>query len=122
MLTFNIHVNESNDFLRILVQEFNSYIPNEFPKCMKLAVVQPLYKSKCHTQIVNYRPISLLHVISKILEKLWHKRMVKFLESVTFYEGQYGFRANRSCRDAILDQTGNIVENVDKGNYVVCVL
>ena len=40
-----------------------------FPKNMKLSIVKPLYKGKDKTEIINYRPISLLPVISKVLEK-----------------------------------------------------
>lgn len=91
-----------------------------FPSNMKIAVVKPLYKSKSKTDMINYRPISLLPVISKILEKIVNKRVVKFLtKHKVFYEGQYGFRTNRSTTDAILDFTGNLVDNLNKGNYTL---
>ena len=41
-----------------------------FPSAMKKVEVIPLYKGKDQDQIVNYRPISLLIMISKVLEKL----------------------------------------------------
>lgn len=91
-----------------------------FPKNMKLAIVKPLYKGKKKTEIVNYRPVSLLIVISKILEKLVNKRITKFLSKFNVLtEVQYGFRSGRSTNDAILDFIGNVVENVNKGSYTV---
>ena len=91
-----------------------------FPDNMKLAVVKPLYKNKAKTEIVNYRPISLLPVISKILEKIVHVRFVKFFtKHKVLYEGQYGFREKRSTTDAILDFTGNVIDNINKGCYTL---
>ena len=51
----------------------------EFPDNMKLAEVIPLYKSKEHYLECNYRPISLLTTISKILKKIMYKRVYDFL-------------------------------------------
>ena len=50
-----------------------------FPDRMKLAEVIPLYKNKAMDHLVNYRPILLLITISKILEKIMYKRVVKFV-------------------------------------------
>lgn len=91
-----------------------------FPENMKLAIVKPVYKGKCKSEIINYRPISLLSVISKILEKIVHDRLIKFFEKwKVLYEGQYGYRKGRSTTDAILDFTGNVIENLNKGNYTI---
>lgn len=92
-----------------------------FPNNMKTAIVTPLYKGNEKTEIINYRPISLLPTISKILEKLVHTRITKFLlKHKVFFEGQYGFRKNRSTTDAILDLTGNVLENMNRGHYTMC--
>jgi hypothetical protein len=106
------------DALRIIFNKSLAY--GEFPKNMKLAIVKPLYKGKCKLEINNYRPISLLPVLSKILEKLVNFRLVKFFDKYhIMYEGQYGFRKHRSTVDAILDVTGNIVDGFNKGMYTI---
>ena len=85
-----------------------------FPKAWKTSVVKPLYKGKSRMEILNYRPVSLLPVLSKILEQLVHARLNKFLvKEKTCYSGQYGFTKNKSCSDAIADLIGNIVEGFD---------
>lgn len=56
-----------------------------FPDLFKKAVVVPLFKSGDRLDISNYRPISLLSVFSKILEKLVHSRLMKFLEKISFF-------------------------------------
>ena len=92
----------------------------EFPENVKLAIVKPLYKGKSRLEISNYRPISLLLVMSKILEKIVNLRLTKFFNKHNIlYEGQYGFRKNRSSLDAILDLTGNILDGFNKGMYTV---
>ena len=63
-----------------------------FPEAMKLADTVPLYKSKEWYIIDNYCPISLLITLSKILEKLIHKRVYYHLEENNLiYNSQYGF-------------------------------
>ena len=61
----------------------------------KLAQIIPLYTAKDKKNISNHRPISLLPVISKILEKDVHKNVYTFLEkNKVLYASQYGFRKN----------------------------
>ena len=72
-----------------------------FPEMMKLAELVPLYKSKERFLTSNYRPISLLITISKILEKIIYKRTYEFLDKNNqFYNSQYGFRSQHSCENA----------------------
>ena len=52
---------------------------------MKIADVLPLYKSKSPLETTNYRPISLLLTISKILEKVIYKRIYTFLTTIINY-------------------------------------
>ena len=64
----------------------------------------PIYKAKDKKDISNYRPISLLPIISKILEKVVHKNLYTFLEkNKVLYASQYGFRKNRSTVNAITE-------------------
>ena len=57
-----------------------SLVEGIFPEAMKLADVVPLFKSKDRSECTNYRPISLLITISKLLEKVVYSRTYKFLE------------------------------------------
>ena len=64
-----------------------------FPDVLKIARVIPLFKSGDQNDITNYRPISLLPVISKIFEKLIHSRLLSFLDKHNvIYNKQFGFR------------------------------
>ena len=66
----------------------------------------------------NYRPISLLSVFSKIFEKLMHRRLYKFLDSMdAFYSLQFGFRERHSTNHALISMTETIRNTIDNGNY-----
>ena len=82
-----------------------------FPSTMKTAEVIPLYKGKERDKVINYRPISLLMTMSKILEKIVYKTVFSFLEHNDIpYESQYGFRSKRSCEKAITELVSNILQ------------
>ena len=86
-----------------------------FPDLMKYADVVPLYKSKEHYLTNNYRPISLLITVSKLLEKVMYKRTYNFLTSSNqLYAGQYGFRKQHSCENAICELVSKIVKNQEQ--------
>ena len=76
----------------------NSLAMGLVPDMAKLAKIISIYKED-KKKISNYRPISLLPVISKILEKVVHKNLYTFLEkNKVLYQSQYGFRKNRYYR------------------------
>ena len=99
---------------------FNNCIEDGiFPDCFKTAKVIPLYKKGDRKDPGNYRPISLLSSLSKIFEKLLHKRMMNFCESNNLLHGaQFGFRSKMSCVHAITTVTEYIrtaIENKQLG-------
>ena len=60
---------------------------------MKLANVIPLYKSDDPMYFNHYRPVSLLCILSKVLEKIMYSRLLEFLENYQIlYKNQFGFR------------------------------
>ena len=66
----------------------------------------------------NFRPISLLSIFDKIIEKILHLKLCTFLESKNIlFEQQYGFRKNNSTAYALIQITEQIKESIDKGNY-----
>ena len=88
-----------------------------FPDNLKLAKVIPLHKKDDKTIITNYRPISLLPSISKIIEKVAYKQISKYFTSNNlFYKYQYGFRGNHSTEFAALHLVDKITSEMDIGN------
>jgi len=73
-----------------------------FPSDLKVATVIPLFKKGSKLDINNYRPISMLPVISTVFEKAMKVRFVSFLEKNSFFSNcQYGFRKNLSTEMAL---------------------
>ena len=68
---------------------------------------------------VNYRPISLLPIYSKIFGKLIYTRMYSFLTCNNLvYDKQFGFRAKHSVNHALISITELIKSQLEHGNYV----
>ena len=85
------------------------------PDAMKMAKVIPIFKAKIKESFNNYRPISLLSNISKVLEKVVHKRLYSFLTRCDILcDKQYGFRPNRSTIDAVTDLTSDVLSSLDR--------
>ena len=90
------------------------------PKDLKLAKVIPIYKSKDKQKLNNYRPISLLPIFSKILEKIMHKRLYGFLlSSKVLYSSQYGFRNKHSTIHAVNEFINDTIEAFEKKQYTL---
>ena len=99
-----------------------SLVEGVFPEAMKKADVVPLYKAKHHQESNNYRPISLLLTLSKLLEKIMYKRTYSFLESSgQIYKSQYGFRTAHSCENAICELVSEIIKGKQDGMYTLAV-
>ena len=91
-----------------------------FPQGMKEADVIPLFKAKEHYLVTNYRPISLLLTLSKLLEKVVYIRTYRFLnENGQFYQGQYGFRSGHSCQNAISELVGTVAKNMEEKKFTI---
>ena len=70
----------------------------------------------------NYRPISLLSCLNKLLEKILCKRLVRFLEiNHISFDYQFGFRKLHSTTLALIEFTDNIRNILDEGNYAISV-
>lgn len=93
----------------------NSLLAGVFPDDLKIAKVSPIFKADDKVLVSNYRPISVLPVFSKILEKLMHNRLVKYLNSMNIItDKQFGFREKHSTFMAILKIIDKISDEIDK--------
>ena len=87
-----------------------------FPDKLKIAKVIPLYKEKGDDfDFENYRPISLLSILSKVYERVVFDQVYDYFDSNNlFYKSQYGFRKGHSTEHALLELYDKILQNVDK--------
>ena len=90
------------------------------PDKMKIAKVISLFKSGDNNVYKNYRPVSVLPSLSKIIEKMVYYRLIDYINKFDILNSnQYGFRQLHSTSMAILEQHGDIRTAVDKGEYSI---
>ncbi|CAB4036188.1 Hypothetical predicted protein, partial [Paramuricea clavata] len=84
-----------------------------FPTAEKAAKISPIYKSEDKTALDNYRPISVLPVFSKVLERVVCNRLSYYLEENNLNDSQYGFRQKRSTKHAVTIVMDDIRTSMD---------
>jgi hypothetical protein len=116
---FNVYLvkNIAQQIAPVLTHIFNlSFSQGIFPNILKLSIVIPIFKKAKSIQITNIRPISLISIFSKVIEKIMVKRVVKYLEKIKFLsQNQYGFQRGKSTEDALLNFTNMIYSCLNDG-------
>ena len=109
-----------------LTDLFNSSLAfGVFPQCFKSALVTPILKKKCldHNDLNNYRPVSNLCFIAKILEKLVLSQVSSYLNSHNLYNAcQSAYRPGHSTETALLKVVNDLFLSLNKGNISVLAL
>ena len=87
-----------------------------FPDKWKVAKVLPVYMDDIKSEASNYRPISILPIGSKIIEKIIFNQLYEYLITNSLLaESQHGFRPQHSTVTALLEATNNWYLNIDNG-------
>lgn len=97
---------------------FNRIIDSgKFPTLFKNAKVTPIYKKGDKTEATNYRPISVLPTLSKLIEKHVSKQFYKYLSEFNLlHPSQSGFRPIHSCQTALTNITDKWLQEMNEGN------
>ena len=96
-----------------------SIITNTYPTIFKKARVIPLPKSSDTSNLDNYRPISILSVLSKPLEKHIHFHLMNYLEkNELLHSFQSGFRAKHSAHTALTRLNDSWLNAINDKNMV----
>ena len=103
-----------------LTRLFNlSLTTGSFPEAWKLARIVPVPKSVAMTVPSNYRPISILSVVSKLLERHVHQILFTFLSvNYPLSTRQWGFLPGRCTASALLTVTHDWLRQLELGNEV----
>jgi len=112
------NANALTPILKILINK--SLSQGKFPEKLKTAKIIPVFKNKDKTEVSNYRPISILPVISKIYERVFYNRLYNYFSyNNLFSESQYGFRSGRSTELALLKFSEDIINSFNNGKNTV---
>ena len=96
---------------------------SSFPNEWKMARVIPLYKNGQRNIPGNYRPISVLPAISKIMERIMYDQLYNYLTKFELLsDSQFGFRKSHSTATALLDCTNDWYMNLDRKMFNLVVL
>ena len=102
-----------------LTYVFNLYITKStFPNAFKIAKVIPLYKSGDSSNPSNYRPISIVSVLAKPLEKHINKHLLLHLDKYNLlHPSQSGFRKKHSCQTALTSLVEQWLSNINNDEF-----
>ena len=115
--------NLSDTIIPILVILINQVLfTSNFPNELKITKISPIFKAGSKQDRNNYRPISVVSVFSKIIEKIIEIRMVAFIKKYIKTDPfQYGFIKDSSTLSAIIDLVDNISTELDNHKIVIAV-
>jgi hypothetical protein len=86
-----------------------------YPTSLKLAVITPIFKGGSKTSADNYRPISVLPVLNKVLERVIYKQLFSFFDHKlkNLYDHQFGFRPKCGTENAAIELVNLIMRAID---------
>ena len=97
-----------------------SFATGIFPDELKIANVVPIFKSGDEMVFANYRPVSVLPVFSKVIERLMYNRLLKYInENKLLYKYQFGFQKGKSTHMALIVLIDKISEALENGDCVI---
>ena len=101
----------------------SSITTGQFPDLWKKAIVNPIPKGGDITDPKNYRPISILPVISKVIERLVHNQIVGYVQENKLFDTlQSGFRKQHGTCTALIKIVDDVLKGVDDGMVTSMVL
>ena len=100
-----------------------SISPGKFPSVWKEVKVKPLFKTGNKEDVNNYRPISILPTLSKLIEKWVERQFSQYLNDFNLlHKSQSGFRPKHSNESALIRMIDSWLKAINEGNMVGCVL
>ena len=111
----------SNSIISPLVHIINTFIEHKsFPEAWKTARISPIPKIESPSKPSDFRPISVLPILSKVFERIVLNQLVHHIESL-YQNTQHGFRKSRSTVTCLLKLRDDILRAMDRGEVTIAV-
>ena len=106
---------------KVLLQIINtSFVTETVPSAWKRAVIIPIYKKGNPSEASNFRPITIVPTICKIVEKLVHHQITSYLTHYSMFSSeQHGFMEKHSTCTALLSITDEILLGMDQSKVTL---
>ncbi|HYV52171.1 MAG TPA: reverse transcriptase family protein, partial [Candidatus Eisenbacteria bacterium] len=113
-----------NDISHVLASLYNDSLKQgRFPTGLKTAKVIPIPKTNNSSHSKDFRPISILHTVGKIFEKLVHSQFTNYLDvNDLMSQTQFGFTKRRNTENALLQISEHIYKALDAKHTCVLLL
>ena len=91
-----------------------------YPGTFKKAVVTPIFKGGAKSVVDNYRPISILPVLNRVIERVIHRRLFDYFDKhlKLIYKLQFGFRPKSGTVNAAVELTDLVLRAIDDKKIV----
>lgn len=100
----------------------NIFATSTFPDELKIARIKPIFKGGDKNIATNYRPISVLPVLSKPVEKIMNRQINEYIDSNSIInKRQYGFTNSSNTTAACIDFVNSVQTSLDNGNATSCI-
>ena len=100
-----------------------SFTNGVLPNLLKSAIISSIYKGGNNCDAGNYRPISILTIFSKLLEKIFYNRLIQFVNSNSVLKSnQFGFQTGKSMSSAIAHVTSVLINKTNNNKHTAFVL
>ena len=94
------------------------FVSGTFPDKLKLACVTPIHEANSKLALTNYRPISVLPIISKLLEPPIYKKLSNFLDkNKIICDQQFGFQKKKSTSTTVLDIYSKLIDSIEQKKF-----
>ena len=100
-----------------------SFETNTFPDRWKLAIIKPIPKIPFPLKESDFRPISLLCTLSKIIGKISSRQIIMYLNKFGLFDpNQSAYKANHGCTTALIKITDDILDSIDDSEVTILTL
>lgn len=114
----------STDLVPVITHLINQCIATStYPDIIKIGVIRPIYKKGKRNDYNNYRPITILSCVDKIIERYFENKINKFLNSHSIITSkQYGFQKNKSTTELLRKFSDEVNSYLNDRQHVLVLL